>query len=37
VIEVRASGMPAGLGAPVCGKLDTDQPATVMSINVREG
>ena len=33
VIEVVARGVPAGLGAPVYGKLDTDLAAAAMSIN----
>ncbi|WP_435165391.1 chorismate synthase [Falsirhodobacter sp. 1013] len=33
VIEVVASGVPAGLGAPIYGKLDTDLAAAMMSIN----
>lgn len=33
VIEVVASGVPAGLGAPVYGKIDTDIAAAMMSIN----
>ncbi|MBO9466941.1 chorismate synthase [Tropicibacter sp. R15_0] len=33
VIEVTARGVPAGLGAPVYGKLDTDLAAAMMSIN----
>ncbi len=33
VIEVVAHGVPAGLGAPVYGKLDTDLAAAAMSIN----
>ena len=33
VIEVAASGVPAGLGAPVYGKLDADLAAALMSIN----
>lgn len=33
VIEVVASGVPAGLGAPVYGKLDTDVATAMMSIN----
>ncbi|MBF9042371.1 chorismate synthase [Rhodobacterales bacterium HKCCE4037] len=37
VIEVRASGVPAGLGAPVYGKLDTDLAAAMMSINAVKG
>ncbi|MEL6774093.1 MAG: chorismate synthase [Pseudomonadota bacterium] len=37
VIEVAASGMPAGLGAPIYGKLDTDLAAAMMSINAVKG
>ncbi len=37
VIELRASGMPAGLGAPIYGKLDTDLAAACMSINAVKG
>ncbi|WP_031552806.1 chorismate synthase [Parvularcula oceani] len=33
LIEVRASGVPAGLGAPVYGKLDSELAAALMSIN----
>ncbi len=33
VIEVVASGVPAGLGAPLYGKLDADLAAGMMSIN----
>ncbi|MCT4558220.1 MAG: chorismate synthase [Pelagimonas sp.] len=33
VIEVTAQGAPAGLGAPIYGKLDTDLAAAMMSIN----
>ncbi|SDH08031.1 chorismate synthase [Alloyangia pacifica] len=33
VIEVTARGVPAGLGAPIYGKLDTDLAAAMMSIN----
>jgi len=33
VVEVVASGVPAGLGAPVYGKLDADLAAAMMSIN----
>src|ERR1700674_4860833 len=33
VIEVTAEGVPAGLGAPVYGKLDADLAAALMSIN----
>lgn len=37
VIEVIASGVPAGLGAPVYGKIDTDLAAAMMSINAVKG
>ncbi|MEM7239052.1 MAG: chorismate synthase, partial [Pseudomonadota bacterium] len=37
VIEVVARGVPAGLGAPVYGKLDTDLSAAMMSINAVKG
>ncbi|MCU4651666.1 chorismate synthase [Roseibacterium sp. SDUM158016] len=37
VIEVVASGVPAGLGAPIYGKLDTDLAAAAMSINAVKG
>ena len=37
VIEVVASGAPAGLGAPVYGKLDADLAAAMMSINAAKG
>jgi chorismate synthase len=37
VIELRASGAPAGLGAPVYGKLDADIAAALMSINAVKG
>jgi chorismate synthase len=37
VIEVVASGAPAGLGAPVYGKLDTEIAAALMSINAVKG
>ena len=33
VIEVVARGVPAGLGAPIYGKLDSDLAAAMMSIN----
>ncbi|RBO52574.1 chorismate synthase [Rhodovulum sp. BSW8] len=33
VVEIAASGVPAGLGAPIYGKLDTDLAAAMMSIN----
>ncbi len=37
VIEVVASGVPAGWGAPVYGKLDADLAAGLMSINAVKG
>ncbi len=37
VIEVVAEGIPAGLGAPVYGKLDADLAAALMSINAVKG
>ena len=37
VIEVTASGVPEGLGAPIYGKLDTDLAAAMMSINAVKG
>ena len=37
VIEVHASGVPAGLGAPLYGKLDADLAAAMMSINAVKG
>ncbi|MFQ5955473.1 MAG: chorismate synthase, partial [Kiloniellales bacterium] len=37
VIEVVATGVPAGLGAPVYGKLDGDLAAAMMSINAAKG
>ncbi|MFO6464988.1 chorismate synthase [Jannaschia sp. KMU-145] len=37
IIECVARGMPAGLGAPVYGKLDTDLAAAMMSINAVKG
>lgn len=36
-IEVVAKGVPAGIGAPVYGKLDTDLAAAMMSINAVKG
>ncbi len=36
-VEVVARGLPAGLGAPVYGKLDTDLTAAMMSINAVKG
>lgn len=36
-IEVVARGVPAGLGAPVYGKIDTDLAAAMMSINAVKG
>jgi len=37
VVEVVARGVPAGLGAPVYGKLDTELAAAMMSINAVKG
>ena len=37
IIEVRASGVPAGWGAPVYGKLDSDLAMGMMSINAAKG
>ncbi|MFN4130320.1 MAG: chorismate synthase [Paracoccaceae bacterium] len=37
VIEVTASGVPVGLGAPVYAKLDSDLAAALMSINAVKG
>ena len=36
-VEVVARGVPAGIGAPVYGKLDTDLAAAMMSINAVKG
>ena len=37
VVEVRASGVPAGWGAPIYGKLDSDIAMGMMSINAAKG
>jgi chorismate synthase len=37
VVELVASGVPAGLGAPVYGKLDSDLAQALMSINAVKG
>ena len=37
VIEVRARGVPAGLGAPIYSKLDMDIASAMMSINAVKG
>ncbi len=37
VVEVRATGIPAGLGEPIYGKLDADLAAAMMSINAVKG
>ncbi|MCR9214656.1 MAG: chorismate synthase [Proteobacteria bacterium] len=37
VIELVASGVPAGLGAPVYGKLDSDLAGALMTINAVKG
>ena len=37
VIEIVAQGVPAGWGAPIYGKLDTELAAAMMSINAVKG
>jgi len=37
ILEVRASGVPSGWGAPVYGKLDSDLAMGLMSINAAKG
>ena len=37
IIEIRAKGTPAGLGAPIYSKLDMDLAAAMMSINAVKG
>tara|TARA_B100001996_G_scaffold280787_1_gene221218 strand:- start:1166 stop:2248 length:1083 start_codon:yes stop_codon:yes gene_type:complete len=37
IIEIRVSGVPAGLGAPIYSKLDSDIAAALMSINAVKG
>ena len=37
IIEVRARGIPAGLGAPIYSKLDMDLASAMMSINAVKG
>jgi chorismate synthase len=37
VVELRASGIPAGLGEPIYGKLDAELAAAMMSINAVKG
>jgi chorismate synthase len=37
VIEITAEGIPAGLGAPIYGKLDADIAAALMGINAVKG
>ncbi|MFN4088048.1 MAG: chorismate synthase [Alphaproteobacteria bacterium] len=37
VVEIVASGIPAGLGEPIYGKLDSDLAAALMSINAVKG
>lgn len=37
ILEVTASGIPAGLGQPIYGKLDTELAAAMMSINAVKG
>ena len=37
MVEIVAEGVPAGLGAPIYGKLDADIAANLMSINAVKG
>lgn len=37
VVEIVAEGVPAGLGAPIYGKLDSEIAAALMSINAAKG
>ena len=37
VLEITASGFPAGLGAPIYGKLDSDLASALMGINAVKG
>ena len=37
IIEIRASGIPVGLGAPIYSKLDADIASALMSINAVKG
>jgi chorismate synthase len=37
IIEIRVSGLPVGLGAPIYSKLDADIAAALMSINAVKG
>jgi chorismate synthase len=37
IVEIVAEGAPAGLGAPLYGKLDSDLAAAMMSINAVKG
>ena len=37
IIELRAKGVPVGLGAPIYSKLDTDIASALMSINAVKG
>ncbi len=37
VVEIHASGIPAGLGAPIYSKLDADLAAAIMGINAVKG
>ena len=37
IIEIRARGVPVGLGAPIYSKLDTDLASAMMSINAVKG
>ncbi len=37
MVEVHAEGVPAGWGAPIYGKLDSEMAAALMSINAAKG
>jgi chorismate synthase len=37
VVEIHASGVPAGLGAPIYSKLDADLASAIMGINAVKG
>ena len=37
IIEIRARGVPVGLGAPIYSKLDMDIASAMMSINAVKG
>jgi chorismate synthase len=37
IVEIEATGLPAGWGAPIYGKLDSELAAALMSINAAKG